>query len=244
MKKICSIHPQPGLFLDLSQNRFPTRMYLWDKNRLNTTSAFLYLNPHTNAAYYGFAISGCTLFRFAETSIGLKSGAYFAVHGFSLNAGEGFRGQGIVVEIQNNACLEMVGGPIEGKGRIPYTNGCTDTVLISPPKKGDACLNLLHIPPGVKRAAEHTHPSLRVGYIVRGGCICHTENGDLLLKSGMCFYILENTKHAFETTESEMLAVAWHPDSDFGPTRDDRPMLNRTIIGGASANTIEEIRTK
>jgi len=41
-----------------------------------------------------------------------------------------------------------------------------------------------------------------------------------------------------------MDVIAFHPDSDFGATDIDHPMINRTIVDGVSANQIEEIRTK
>lgn len=236
MKKILALQPKSGLFLDLQTDRFPTRVYGWDRE------SFELRRQKDKTAFYGivtktvnksFRLLHCK----ARTTV-LDAGTYFAAPEFYSNGGSG-----VVVEIQNNDCLPMIGGPIEEKGRIPYINGCTDTLLISPPQKGDACVNLLHIPPGVKQT-NHVHPSLRIGYIVRGECICHTDGPDIPLEEGMVFYIPENTLHGFETTDSEMLAIAWHPDSDFGPTADDHPMLNRTIVDGTSASKIESIKTK
>lgn len=40
-----------------------------------------------------------------------------------------------------------------------------------------------------------------------------------------------------------MDVIAYHPDSDTGPTYDDQPMINRTIVDGVSAADIDEIRT-
>lgn len=61
----------------------------------------------------------------------------------------------------------MVGGPIEDRGRLRYIDGCTDTLLIPPWRRGEACLNLLHLPPGIEQTM-HTHPSDRAGMTVRG----------------------------------------------------------------------------
>jgi hypothetical protein len=41
-----------------------------------------------------------------------------------------------------------------------------------------------------------------------------------------------------------MAVIAYHPDSDFGPTHEVRPMMNRTIVDDVSACLIEEIRTR
>ena len=40
-----------------------------------------------------------------------------------------------------------------------------------------------------------------------------------------------------------MDVIAYHPDSDTGPTHDDQPMIKRTIVDGVSAADIDEIRT-
>jgi hypothetical protein len=37
----------------------------------------------------------------------------------------------------------IVAGKIDPKGRVSYIDGCTDSVLVYPPRKGDACLNKL-----------------------------------------------------------------------------------------------------
>lgn len=50
-------------------------------------------------------------------------------------------------------------------------------------------------------------------------------------------------QHSFFTDDSEMDVIAYHPDSDTGPTHDDHPMINRTIVDGVSAANIQEIRT-
>jgi hypothetical protein len=41
-----------------------------------------------------------------------------------------------------------------------------------------------------------------------------------------------------------MTVIAYHPDSDFGATHEDHPMINRTMVDGISAAKIDEIRTQ
>eukprot|EP00548_Thalassiothrix_antarctica_P011082 CAMPEP_0194153598 /NCGR_PEP_ID=MMETSP0152-20130528/56993_1 /TAXON_ID=1049557 /ORGANISM="Thalassiothrix antarctica, Strain L6-D1" /LENGTH=43 /DNA_ID= /DNA_START= /DNA_END= /DNA_ORIENTATION= len=41
-----------------------------------------------------------------------------------------------------------------------------------------------------------------------------------------------------------MDVIAAHPDSDYGPTNTDHPMVNRTIVNGISASLIPSIQTK
>ena len=48
----------------------------------------------------------------------------------------------------------QVGGPIEAMGRLRYIDGCTDSLLIPPWRRGEACLNHLHIPPGVEQTMQ------------------------------------------------------------------------------------------
>lgn len=37
----------------------------------------------------------------------------------------------------------LIGGPIERKGRLRYIDGCTASLLIPPPVRGEPCLNCL-----------------------------------------------------------------------------------------------------
>lgn len=153
----------------------------------------------------------------------------------------------------------MFGGPIEREGRLKYIDGCTDSLLLSPVKLGDPCLNHLHFPAGIDQT-QHTHPSHRIGIVADGYGECITPFGNLPLTKGMIFVIKEwdgetydtglDGKtypigiHAFKTFDKNMDVIAFHPDSDFGSTDDDHPMINRTIVDGVSANQIDDIRTK
>jgi hypothetical protein len=155
--------------------------------------------------------------------------------------------------------VDMVGGPIEEEGRLKYIDGCTDSLLIPPVKMGDPCLNHLHFPSGIDQT-PHTHPSHRIGIVAKGHGECVTPFGNLPLTEGMIFVIKEwdgssydtgkdgnmhpTGTHKFKTFDEAMDVIAFHPDSDFGATDVDHPMINRTIVDGVSANSIDEIRTK
>ncbi len=59
------------------------------------------------------------------------------------------------------------------------------------------------------------------------------KNIDMLhhLSPGGVFLLEEGELHSFATPPGgHMEIVAFHPDSDWGPTDDDHPMLNRTYI--------------
>ena len=131
--------------------------------------------------------------------------------------------------------LFQIGGPVEETGRLRYIDGCSDTLLIAPPMLGDPCLNLLHIPPGTHQT-EHTHPSLRVGIVVDGAGVCRTPDGETPLTPGLVFAIRTDGRHSFHTEDTALRIVAWHPDSDFGPTHAQHPMLNRTLVNGQPVN--------
>jgi len=49
--------------------------------------------------------------------------------------------------------------------------------------------------------------------------------------------------HSFFTTDSSLDVIAWHPDSDFGPTHDDHPMVNLTLVDGISASLLPALQT-
>lgn len=124
-------------------------------------------------------------------------------------------------------------GWVETQGRLSYIDGCTDSLLIYPPRLGDPSLNLLYFPPGIDQT-RHLHPSIRVGCVISGqGQSDVWKDGQLQtvpLTTGQNFCLEENEQHRFRTTDSHMRVIAWHPDGDWGPTDHNHSMLNRTYI--------------
>ena len=139
-------------------------------------------------------------------------------------------GSGVTVTHRAFLGLFQIGGPVESVGRLRYIDGCSDTVLVAPVVRGAPCLNLLHLP-GATRQTDHHHPSVRVGLVVAGQGTCVLNHiRRVSLQSGSVFVLPEHTIHRFETEPGqELLVMAWHPDSDTGPTDDDHPMINRTL---------------
>lgn len=133
----------------------------------------------------------------------------------------GFRGQ------------DQVGGPIEKSGRLCYIDGCSDSLLVYPPRQGDPSLNALYFPPNVNQS-YHIHPSLRLGTVVRGSGIACVRDKDgekeIPLTPGTVFCIEERELHRFRTADDSMVVIAFHPDGDWGPTDHNHTMLNRTYI--------------
>ena len=134
-----------------------------------------------------------------------------------------------------------MGGPIEAMGRLRYIDGCSDTLLCAPPLLGDPCLNLLHFPKNIEQT-EHTHPSTRAGIVADGSGCCATPDGEYPLRPGCLFYIPSDGLHRFFTHETTTLnVIAYHPDSDWGPTHENHPTLNRTWVHGLKVeNTTPE----
>jgi quercetin dioxygenase-like cupin family protein len=201
------------------------------------------LDGFTDGAVFGFVLDGeNAVLRLAGRPFSLPSGAYFVV-----NAGTAeltSPGGRILLVFAPGADFPFqIGGPIEPRGRLRYIDGCTDSLLIAPWRRGEACLNLLHIPPGVEQTM-HTHPSDRIGVVVSGRGQCVTPAGVVELAPGLIWRIPADGLHRFRTTDDSLRIVAWHPDSDTGPTDDDHPMVNRTLVGGVSAAEIDEIRTR
>jgi quercetin dioxygenase-like cupin family protein len=104
-------------------------------------------------------------------------------------------------------------------------------VLVSPPRLGDPVFNHLHFPAGIKQS-QHTHPSIRLGVIARGRGHAWGEGWQEELSSGCVFMLEEHEMHSFRTDESGniMDVIAYHPDSQSGPSDQNHPMVNRTYI--------------
>lgn len=115
----------------------------------------------------------------------------------------------MVVSQPEPAAMFTVGGPIESVGRLRYIDGCTDSLLIAPIKKGDPCLNLLHFPPGVVQTM-HTHPSIRIGLVAKGEGECVTPFGNVPLVAGSMFVIHPETGEYTFGIDGQMYKVGSH----------------------------------
>lgn len=173
----------------------------------------------------------------------LYEGMYFSSPGSVTVTG----GSGVIQMVGRHRALFSIGGPVEpATARLAYIDGCTDSLLLSPAIMGAPCLNHLHFPPGVVQS-PHTHPSGRSGVVISGCGVCvHGDDHERVpLLSGVAFMIPTNVIHAFETSEGESLdVITFHPDSDFGPSSNNHPMVNRTMVNGIPASKLRSIRTK
>jgi len=184
------------------------------------------------ATHFGLVLEGEAALDGDAGAFALRPEMYFSLPGGGAVGGPG---RGLVISQRDYRGLFHLGGPLEPTGRLRYIDGCTDTLLVPPVVRGDACLNHLVIPPGTDQTS-HTHPSFRVGLIVAGRGACRTPAGATPLEAGMLFVLPPDCVHSFHTRESSLTLVAFHPDSEHGPAHDDHPMLNRTLVEGLSAS--------
>ncbi|MCA9514276.1 MAG: cupin domain-containing protein [Myxococcales bacterium] len=220
----------PGLAVDASDARHAVWLAGWGGGTLALEAG---------ATHFGYVVSGVARVDAPAGRFELGEGMFFALPGEGRVAG----GLGLVISQGGFAGLFQIGGPIEARGRLRYIDGGTDTLIVPPPVLGDPCLNLLHLPPGT-RQTMHAHPSLRAGVIARGHGRCVTPGGARALAPGDAFVIPDGADHCFHTDGEALTVIAFHPDSDSGPSHEDHPMLNRTLVGGESAARRPEIHTR
>jgi mannose-6-phosphate isomerase-like protein (cupin superfamily) len=115
------------------------------------------------------------------------------------------------------------------QGALSYIDGCSNTNLIEPTRRGDPCVNYLHFPMQSDQTA-HRHPSARVGMVLKGQGIARLTAGDIELCEGDLFYLPRQELHSFHTDQSTMSLMVWHPDSEVGPTDEGNNMRLRTVF--------------
>ncbi len=252
-------NPKHGDTLDAMDTPYPCRMIIVGKPQLLDIP---------NATAYGYVIEGDAIVegRLEPTDIGeerafvsarVREGAYFSLS--RRVAIEPSQGALLAIIIRYGFIGQPHIGAIEKVGRLSYIDGCSDTLLIPPPRMGDPCFNFLHFPKGVVQT-QHIHPTIRAGIVARGNGYAYqlaSKYADGWIKplTKGCVFILDPQEiHSFRTDRrideeykidngklpggedykempaEEMDVIAFHPDSDFGPTDTNHPMLNRTYI--------------
>lgn len=139
-------------------------------------------------------------------------------------------GYGIVLDILGyklDQCVSLVQPNVPGN--LSYIDGCSNSNLIPPGRNGDPCLNYLYFPKKTKQTF-HVHPSVRVGMILSGEGHADIETCNHRLEVGDCFLLERYESHRFTTEDSDMSLIAFHPDSEDGPSDEYNPMKSRTYI--------------
>lgn len=210
-----------GLIFDESEGMLPSRLLGFEGPGVAELGA-----PYSTT--YGYVVEGGPVLEENGRRWGpLAAGHYFSVPGPLRLSGEG---SVAVFERIGVRGLFFVGGPTEKRGRLSYIDGCHDTLLVYPHRFGDPCINILWFPKNVRQTI-HLHPTLRLAVVVSGTGRAFTPDGELPLEAGSVFRLEEMSLHCFHTDDSTMAIVTYHPDSDWGPTDDNHPMLNRTLVG-------------
>lgn len=186
------------------------------------------LISYTTGSVICYLHSGSAIIRNEHFSINIVPGMYFSQKS-PCQLILSHHSTILTVQVDAYNCLSHIGGPVEATGRLKYIDGCSDTLLISPSRLGEPCLNLLHFPPNTKQTSHH-HPSFRFGVVIAGQGVSVTTGNQSNLNVGDCFFIPALLEHKFDTYDHSMNIIAFHPESDWGPTDEVHPMINRTII--------------
>lgn len=118
-----------------------------------------------------------------------------------------------------------------GMGNLSYMDGGTNTTAINPGRLGDPVINYVHFPAGMYQTL-HTHPSHRVGMVLKGRGKVELDNGDFPLKQGDVFFMQRNVLHNFNCPDGEdVVLFVFAPDSGTGPTDEVNPLKIRTYVG-------------
>jgi quercetin dioxygenase-like cupin family protein len=160
-----------------------------------------------------------------------KVNAAFAVNeSFSINCPEG---TAVVVEYLGLHLLESryYIQDILDMGNLSYMDGGTNTTAVNPGRLGDPVINYVHFPAGMKQTL-HTHPSHRVGMVLKGRGLVELDDQDFPLKQGDVFFMQRNVLHNFTCPHNEdVVLFVFAPDSGTGPTDEINPLKIRTYVG-------------
>lgn len=227
--------PKAGDVIDATDSMYPSK--------LEVVEGAVSLSPAPNTVF-GFVLEGRAVVGQEGSSFALDEGSYFSL---PLSKGASISASGKTVLITRFGFLgQLVVGRIEQRGRLSYIDSCSDSMLVYPARQGDPVFNHLHFPAGIVQT-QHTHPSIRLGIVARGRgeafgpkVMGEKDMWTQPLVKGCVFLLEEQEMHSFRTDKrydrlqtetSTMDVIAYHPDSDWGPTDQGHPMLNRTYIG-------------
>ena len=171
----CQVDPQQDSFINwpnLSENATNVHFTAAGEFQMKAWSSGngVWEGGEDECSIFGFVYEGETTLKKADGKVfRLYPGMYFACPGCVTLEG----GSGIVVIAPKHKCQFTIGGPVASgdEGRLPYIDGCSDSLLVSPVLRGDPCLNHLHFPGGIKQT-KHTHPSGRAGLVIGGKGVC------------------------------------------------------------------------
>ena len=216
-------NPRNGELLDASLTMYPSRLEVVEGRREV---------EDVSATSYGYVASGSADVKTPHFRFRADHGAFFSVPGkFTVES----RGQVVLIQRLGYRGL-LVAGMVEGVGRLNYIDGCSSTMLVPPARVGDPVLNHLHIPPGSTSLSTPTPPCgsawlpAGVGWPTAG--VTSGDGWEEPLEAGTVFLLDAQELHSFSTASCRdgLDVVTYHPDSDWGPTDGEHPMISRTHI--------------
>ena len=125
------------------------------------------LEIDSGALYGFFSFSAGMIWTESSKWLSVNSSAYFSLSGKSRVICQKPYTKNFFICVKNEKPFFHLGFLEEGEGRLKYIDGCTDSLLISPVKRGMPCLNHLHFPKHTEQTF-HTHPSYRAGIVAYG----------------------------------------------------------------------------
>jgi len=118
-----------------------------------------------------------------------------------------------------------------GMGNLSYIDGGTNTTAVNPGRLGDPVVNYVHFPAGMYQTL-HTHPSHRVGMVLKGKGLVELDNSEFSLQQGDVFFLQRNVLHNFMCPyDEDVVLFVFAPDSGTGPTDEVNPLKIRTYVG-------------
>ena len=207
----------------VTQDRWPLKLTKLEPNEQRSF-------PATEGTYYVLMRNSTFLSEYAEFKNVM--GAFGVNHSFMLECGAD--SHAVVIEYKGIHLLEnryYVQNDL-GIGNLSYMDGGTNTTAVNPSRLGDPVVNYVHFPNHMYQTL-HTHPSHRVGLILRGSGHIELDNQEIFdIKTGDCFWMPRNTLHNFCCQKGEHVELfVFAPDSGTGPTDEVNPLKIRTYVG-------------
>lgn len=209
-----------GLSFDYSNTPFPSRLICAQEH---------FELSNDSSTYFGFVLEGYCELMWQGHKLNLSSQMYFSVPGGLSSGSLAMHGKVILFERSGYRGLPIFGGPTEVDGRLAYIDNSRASILVSPARVGDPVLNLLVFPPNIEQSS-HLHPSLRLGLVIKGHGQCRMERESIPLEVGTVFALEAGQIHGFNSGSEGLSVIAYHPDSDVGPTDEVHPMKSRTYL--------------
>lgn len=162
---------------------------------------------------------------------------------FCVNSPYSVSGEGMVISFPGLKLLESR-YYVQNKldiGNLTYIDGGTNTTAIGPSRLGDPVVNYVHFPANMYQTL-HTHPSHRIGVIIKGKGKVELDNELYDVIEGETFFMRRNELHNFVTEDSEVILYVFAPDSGTGPTDEINPLKIRTYIGQQRADSKQYLK--